>query len=246
MNYYSSIENMDPRMKTLFFIHGAGGDHHSWDLQAPLEKEFNIIAVDLPRHGESGGEELESIEAMSKAIHELVHQEFTHLLPMTFIGHSMGGAIVQQYTLEHPQDVHAAVLVDTGAKLKVSDLIFEAIAEDKHKAVDFILKFAFHEKADRRVVEKSREQMLKCPTNVMLEDFKACNVFNKIKEVKNITSPVLIICGNEDKLTPLKYSNYLHNSIHGSIFVRIAEAGHNTMLEKPDMFNHTIKQFLQD
>ena len=42
--------------KTLFFIHGSAGDHTVWENQyAEMDGEFNIIAVDLPGHGQSGG-----------------------------------------------------------------------------------------------------------------------------------------------------------------------------------------------
>ncbi|MFW9992427.1 MAG: alpha/beta fold hydrolase [Candidatus Odinarchaeota archaeon] len=244
MKFFTSKEVLDSQRKTLFFIHGAGGSHHTWDMQAPLEKKFNIITVDLPGHGYSTGDGLESIDEMVGVVHELVHQEFADLLPMVFIGHSMGGGVVQQYVLEHPQDVDALVLLDTGARLKVTELIFDYLAEDFSKAVDYIIKFAFHEGADERGVEKSREQMLKCPPDVMFKDFNACNSFDVFNEVNSIIKPTLIICGSADLLTPLKYSKYLQDNIYNSRFEEIEEAGHMTMLEKPDTVNRIIKQFI--
>lgn len=45
--------------KCMVFIHGSGGDHAIWEEQYRVpQSEFNIVAVDLPGHGLSGGSPL--------------------------------------------------------------------------------------------------------------------------------------------------------------------------------------------
>ena len=42
--------------QSLVFIHGSGSDHSAWSRQyARLHKRYNVVAVDLPGHGHSGG-----------------------------------------------------------------------------------------------------------------------------------------------------------------------------------------------
>jgi pimeloyl-ACP methyl ester carboxylesterase len=52
--------------------------------------------------------------------------------------------------------------------------------------------------------------------------------------------------GQDDKLTPVKYAQYLHREIRGSTLAIVPGAGHLAMLEKPEDFNRSLKQFLYD
>ncbi|MFX0063311.1 MAG: alpha/beta fold hydrolase [Candidatus Hermodarchaeota archaeon] len=246
IKFFLGKGSLDPRKKSVLFIHGSGGSHYTWDLQSSLENEFNIIAIDLPGHGESKGEGLKTVEEFSNALHQLIHQEFSNYLPLILVGHSLGGAIVQQYSLKHPQDLLGIVLVGTGAKLRVMDQILDNLLDDFEEIVNLIAQYAFHKETDPRIIQKSIDQLLECPPNIMLQDFKACNEFNLFTEIKNISVPTLIICGTNDLLTPPKYSKYLHENIANSKLVEIPDAGHMVMLEQVQPFNQALKSFIRE
>ena len=60
-------ETYQPAQPSVVFIHGAGMDHTVWLV---FERYFarhgyNVLALDLPGHGRSGGDPLPSIEAMA-------------------------------------------------------------------------------------------------------------------------------------------------------------------------------------
>lgn len=246
IKFFLGKESLDPSKKSVLFIHGSGGSHYAWDLQSSLENDFNIVVVDLPGHGESKGEGLKTVEEFSNALHQLIHQEFSSYLPLILVGHSLGGAIIQQYTLKHPQDLLGIVLVGTGAKLRVMDQVLDNLLDDFEEIVNLIAQYAFHKETDPRIIQKSIDQLLECPPNIMLQDFKACNVFNLFNEINNISVPTLIICGTNDLLTPVKYSKYLQENIANSKFVEIPDAGHMVMLEQPQPFNQALKSFIRE
>ena len=56
----------------------------------------------------------------------------------------------------------------------------------------------------------------------------------------SIACPTLIICGEEDVLTPMADSEAMHQAISGSRLVRLAGAGHLSNLENPIGFNDAI------
>jgi 3-oxoadipate enol-lactonase len=56
----------------------------------------------------------------------------------------------------------------------------------------------------------------------------------------SITCPTLILCGEEDALTPMIDSEAMHGAIPGSRLVRLAGAGHLSNLENPIGFNAAI------
>jgi pimeloyl-ACP methyl ester carboxylesterase len=57
--------------------------------------------------------------------------------------------------------------------------------------------------------------------------------------------PTLILCGEDDVLTPVRYSRFLKEKIAGSELALVKAAGHMAMLEKPDEVNKAIEIFLE-
>jgi pimeloyl-ACP methyl ester carboxylesterase len=88
-------------------------------------------------------------------------------------------------------------------------------------------------------------EMLKTSPDVLHGDFSACDRFDIMKEVAGINTPVLIICGDQDALTPVKYSRYLAERIAGSRLEVIEGAGHMVMLERPEQFNKKVEAFVR-
>ncbi|HSL22465.1 MAG TPA: alpha/beta hydrolase [Vicinamibacterales bacterium] len=63
--------------------------------------------------------------------------------------------------------------------------------------------------------------------------------------LQTITSPTLVIVGEEDTLTPVANSEELQRGIRGSRLVTIPSAGHLSNLEQPDAFNRAVRSFLK-
>ena len=80
---------------------------------------------------------------------------------------------------------------------------------------------------------------------VTYQDFKICDEFDVIDKINSINVPCLIICGNEDRLTPPKYSQFFHEKIKNSELILIDKASHLVMLEKAEEVNQAIKEFIK-
>jgi pimeloyl-ACP methyl ester carboxylesterase len=63
------------------------------------------------------------------------------------------------------------------------------------------------------------------------------------QESGKIKIPTLIICGAEDKMTPLDFSRQLATGISGATLEIIEGAGHMAMLERPAEFNTSLDKF---
>ena len=59
-----------------------------------------------------------------------------------------------------------------------------------------------------------------------------------------IRLPTLVIVGEDDELTPPRFSEFLVSEIPGARLARISKAGHYVLLEQPDEVNLAIRQFL--
>ncbi len=97
----------------LVLVHG-GRDHaRSWDFVAgPLASEYHVIAPDLRGHGDSAWA-VGSQYSMPDYILDLA-QLLRHVgeTPVTLLGHSLGGAIVLQYSGIYPETVRAVIAIE--------------------------------------------------------------------------------------------------------------------------------------
>jgi pimeloyl-ACP methyl ester carboxylesterase len=94
-------------------------------------------------------------------------------------------------------------------------------------------------------VDRARAALRMVSPAVVHDDFWAAHQFDAMGRVGGIRIPTLIICGEEDRLTPVKYSEYLHEQIPGSHLVVIPHAAHLVVLEAPRATNEAIAAFLR-
>lgn len=242
--YYYSEAEFDSSKFSLVFVHGAGGSHKNWLSQVRyFPPGFNTIALDLPGHGESEGEGAGSITEYREFVKTFL--EALRLDRIVLVGHSMGGAITQSFALAYPGRLKGIVLVGTGARLRVSPKVLQTFQEDPQAALDFICQWAYSPSTRPELSKEGKEEMLKGSIRVMERDFRACDNFDIMTEVGRISLPTMVICGADDQLTPVKYSQYLHDHIQGSTLTIISEAGHFVMLEKPEEFNRALEAYLK-
>ena len=79
---------------------------------------------------------------------------------------------------------------------------------------------------------------------VTYRDWAACNTFDIMNKLNEIRLPTLIICGADDRFTPVKYSQYMHDRIQDSTLCIISNAGHDVLREQPERVNQTINEWL--
>ena len=77
-----------------------------------------------------------------------------------------------------------------------------------------------------------------------LWDYLACDGFDSMDRISGITFPTLVISATQDRMTPVKYGEYLHQRIPGAAFTLIEHAGHMMAIEKPDAVTAAVALFL--
>ena len=245
ISYWAGRKGSIEGREFILFIHGAGGGQYTWSYQKGFfEREFNPIIIELPGHGESDGEGEEEIVTYTEQVYAFL--QAIGVRKVFLVGHSMGGAIVQTLVLTHPEVIHGIVLVGTGVRLKVLPKILNGIKNNFEEIVPKIIQFAYSRKTPSELIERGVNQMLQCRPEVLYGDFAACDRFDVMKEVEKIHLPTLILCGEDDELTPVKYSQFLHSRIEGSRLEVLPNAGHMVMMESPQAFNEKINRFIEE
>ena len=65
-------------------------------------------------------------------------------------------------------------------------------------------------------------------------------------KLESITTPTLILCGEDDLLTPPKYSQFMSDRIPNAKLSIVPQSGHMVMLEQPGIVGDLISQFMND
>ena len=242
--YYYAYEPENSTRPPVIMIHGAGGSHLYWPPQIRRLAGNCIIAVDLPGHGKSEGVGRQIID--DYAIDIIEFMKALKLRSAVMVGHSMGSAIAMTAALRVPKRVSGLVLIGSGAKLRVAPAVLEASANPYafHVAVDLVIQYSFGPTADSRLKELAAQRLLEIRPAVLYGDFLACDSFNVMNQLKKLNTPTLILCGEEDRMTPLKYSEYLRDEISGAHLETSPGAGHMVMLEEPAKVADTLGRFL--
>ncbi len=239
--FASGLENI--LRPPIVLLHGAGGNHLHWPPQVRRMYGQRVYALDLPGHGKSGGTGRQSIQDYASDVIQFL--DALRLNAAVIVGHSMGGAIALTLALEYPKRVMALGLVGTGARLRVSPAILESTssAETFSKAIDLISDLSFGPSAFAGLKDLARRQILSTRHTVLHGDFVACDRFDVMGRLSEIKVPTLILCGTEDRLTPLKYSEYLHHHIPQSQLITYPGAGHMVMLEEAQAVAQALSKF---
>jgi pimeloyl-ACP methyl ester carboxylesterase len=245
ISYWEGKDAQQAGTETILFVHGAGGGQLTWSFQKGFfERHAYPIIIELPGHGGSGGEGEQEIGRYAEHVHSFMRT--LGLRKSFLVGHSMGGAIVQTLALRHPEMAKGIVLVGTGARLRVLPSILEGIKNNFKETVPMIVRSVFSRTAPQEFIEKGIQQLMGVGPEVLYGDFLACDHFDTMEELEKIDLPTLVICGEEDELTPVKYSQYLHGRIKGSRLEVLPRAGHMVMMESAETFNERVKAFVGD
>ena len=234
------------------FIHGAGMDHTVWVLPARYfaRHGYNVVAPDLPGHGQSEGEALTSIGALSDWCIAL--QDALGADKAAYVGHSMGSLISFAAATREPPRVSRIALLGTSAPMPVSDGLLDASRDDDHAAIDMTNSWShsakgalgssghpgsFNLHTGMRLLERSN-------TGVLHTDLAACNTFDASEFGALPNIPALVIAGSSDQMTPARSGLAVAAAIPECQQTVLPGCGHSMLSEQPNQVLDALAGFL--
>jgi pimeloyl-ACP methyl ester carboxylesterase len=240
--YYFAHEANDHSRPPVILIHGTGGNHLSWPPQLRRLPDQRIFAPDLPAHGKSEGIGRHTIEDYVRDVLEFMSE--LKIYSAILAGHSMGSAVALSAAIRFPKRVTALGLIGSGARLRVAPSLLRAASDPLTfaSAVQIINDASFSSQTIR-IKELSTQRMMETRPTVLYGDLMACDAFDVIDQLSKLLLPTLILCGSDDQMTPLHYSELLRDHIAGARLEVVPNAGHMVMLEQPDRVSSLLADF---
>ena len=233
----------DPALPFVVFLHGAGLDHSVWALPSRwfAHHGWNALAPDLPGHGRSRGEPLQSIGAMADWTAALIAT--TNARAVRLVGHSMGSLIALETAARHPQTITGLGLIGTAAAMPVSSELLSAARADDHTAIDMVSIWGHGTRATLGgslmpglwMLGGAERLLERAGSGVLFEDLAACNEYrDALSSAAKVSVPVTLILGERDLMTPAKAGKTLAATFPSARVVILKGAGHLLMSERPD------------
>ncbi len=245
-------KDFDPALPTTVFIHGASFDRTVWKLQARYFAWHgsNVLAVDLPGHGNSAGVPLTSIEAMADWLMRLL--DAAGVAEAALVGHSMGGQVALDCAGRYKVRVRALALLGGALTIPVNLALLDPAAADDHLAFDLLNVWGYGRHAQLGVhrmpglwmMRGGLRVMERAAKGVLHTDLVATNAYDGAAAAAAVDCPALVVIGEKDMMTPAKAGRALVGAIPGAASVMFPGLGHIMLEEDPDATLDALRDFL--
>ncbi len=242
-----SGQGIDTKKNTIVFLHGSGLSHIVWSLAEQFfsSKNFNVLSLDLPGHGNSDGPCLDSIEKIADWLENVFDK--LKLKDLILVGHSQGCLEILEYSHKYKERLKKLVFIGGSNKMPVHPDLIELAQNGHSDAVKLMMKWGY-EGSKKFIGGNPVEKIIQSPrdiSEILAVDLKACNNYSNGSEAaKDIDFPSMIILGELDKMINLEVGKKFSNLINNSTTHVIKGCGHMIMIEKAFEMREKILEFL--
>jgi aminoacrylate hydrolase len=232
---------------------GLGGTASFWHANIPaLARHFTVLAFDQRGTGRSSRVEVGSVEEMSVDLIAML--DSAGIERAAYLGHSTGGAIGVATALDYPGRItslviYASTTCGDAYRQRVFDLRLDLLAHlgalTYAKYTTLLLYPPYWINANG---ERLRE--LELLTSKQLGDAKvqgsrldAILKFDRRKDLGRLSLPTLVLCCEDDILTPSYFSREYASLIPNAQLSLVPRGGHAYAQTEPEEFNESMLKF---
>ena len=197
----------DKTKHTIVLIHGSGLSHIVWSLveQFFSNKNFNVLSIDLPGHGNSEGPCLKTIEEIAEWLEKVFVK--LKLEKVILIGHSQGCLEMLEYSNKYKNRLKKLVFIGGSYKMPVNQDLIDLAENGDTDAVKLMMKWGY-EGSKKFIGGNPIKRIIQSPrdiSQILGVDLVACNNYvNGSSAVKTIDCPTMFIFGSLDKMVNIE------------------------------------------
>ncbi len=252
-------ERRRPGDPDILLLHGLFNDSTLWRAQVePLALLGRVVALDLPGHGRSEVPPPFDLPGHAEALAgALPAMEVRRAI---CVGWSWGGSLALHLALRHPASVAGLAVLDSGAeaqtryrkaKYRLLIGIVRRFGLTPWLARGQIAPLMFSARSRRErpeLVDEFVRSATALPREAVIRAALAVAVDQPdiLGRLGAVTAPTLVLCGREDRGYPPALSERLARAIPGARLEWIEEAGHLSVLERPEEVNRLLVPFVAE
>lgn len=232
-----------PQSVNLVLLPGLLNDARLWQHQVEtLSSIARVVVADITRS--------DTIAALAADVLEQAPDG-----PFVLAGLSMGGYVALEVMRQAPERVLALALLDTSARADTPEATagrhtLMALAETDFPAVtETLLPKLLHPAhvGVAAIADPVREMAARIGKDAFVRQQRA--IMSRIDSRPSlhlIQCPTLLLCGREDKVTPLEVHEEMQALIPGASLTIIEHCGHLSALEQPAAVSAALRKCLQE
>ena len=228
------------------FIHGPGAGGCADSFVHQLKYFPGSIAPNLPGHLD--GAPCPDVERYTDWLRGWLWAQ-GHRKDLVLCGFTLGACIALQYGLDYPNEVKALVLMTVSMRPKTrapGTLEFRLRAaqdpnvyQEWKDAMGHFMMF---------IEPDLRQHLMECHDRVgplsQYRDLVTIDRFDVAERIPDLKPPLLLIRGVDDPSQPPEYELEINQAVPGSRYLKLKGAGHFPMVERPEVVNRAIEEFL--
>ncbi len=237
----------------LIFLHGFVGSAGYWlPQEAAFKDAYDVISVDLPGFAQSA--DVPAPDTLAGYGDKVIAQlDALEIDSFHLVGFSMGGMIAQQMALDHGGRISKLVLYGTASVGNLPSR-FESWTESSKRLQDQGVAATTDKTVATWFVDGTDNPMY-AHTRAVCEgaSLEGCvTVMNAMMEwsvtdrLESISMPTLVICCDRDRSATPADGMIIWNGIPDARLCVLPGCAHGAHLEKPDMFNRVLLDFLTE
>jgi pimeloyl-ACP methyl ester carboxylesterase len=245
----------------LVLVHGGGAHAHWWTYVAPMfAADWNVVAVDLSGHGDSGHRAEYSREIWADEVMAVAgHAGFTE--PPVLVGHSRGGHISIIAAERYGDELAGTIIVDSSVRRDDPEQAYgrdtnlfknKRVYPDRDTAVGRFRLLPDQPCENDFIVRHIAEHSVHEVEGGWAWKFDP-NLFTKATEkpladyLANVGCRVALIRGELSNINPPDMARHMYEIMHRNApVVAIPEARHHLMLDQPLAFVVAVRTLLAD
>jgi pimeloyl-ACP methyl ester carboxylesterase len=238
--------------EVIVFVHGWACNASFWREQVPaFAEKARLILVDLPGHGQSDKPDAYyTMDYFASGVLAVLRHE--HVSQAVFVGHSMGVAVICRVHAQAPEKVAALVAVEGFLRTRrlpreQSEKFIAPFRNDDYKdQVKRSVNSMFPVPGTESLHDQVLSEMLATPHHVILSMVESpWDATQPAWDLQGVTVPVLVL-NTKNPFYPPEYEAYVHSLSPKNDYRTFEGVGHFMMLEKPVMFNQTLREMLEE
>jgi pimeloyl-ACP methyl ester carboxylesterase len=228
------------------FLHPASGSALVWRYQQPVfaKAGYRVIAYSRRNYYNSDLAPQESPGTGSEDLHQMM--KFLGVDKFHLIGSAAGGSVATDYAFSHPERLLSLTVSNNNLAAR-NGYIAERAAVIRPEITSALPRWYWelgpsYRAANPEGVEKWKELNEKSETGKGARQ----HLVNTVTPAKleTLAVPTLLITGAADLPTPPSIMRLIARHVPDNECVVVAESGHSTYWEQPEIYNRTILDFI--